>query len=867
MTTHFKDTAYYRNLDPLILYGDTWLYGAALPSANIGIPSNVFVLHEKDYNIISWKNSSGSDIVGYRIYRSTTISHVDLQELAIVLNTDNDGNVQTCYVDYLLDSELNTQYYYAVASINSADYTSFLSEWTADINIDNSFTSRKYLYTDQLTQSYWTIIDLYKKLGNIDTDRNIIPFRDLGNTYKQVYTDVGYPNMYLRTELSAEDGYLKNKSEVEAGYLTEGGDNSRLVPKNVPVKIDCNYLYCTLLPDNTIKKYTFYMDDVPIASNLSSTTIGATIYENDDINNLSNLKVDKVIFSSKVSGSGTYNFYWNDIYHYWQNELEEVNLEDFGITYTGTPASHNVISVDFSVMGYAYFRVPYIYDSKILQTYIKSDDDVILNKFAFKTYNHLIFASTLGKIFNRIQINLREMKGNLYTTEVSDQYVYNNFASYFNFEQPAWLDNSGYRNCVLGNSKTGESGLWQAGIHGGTQLGLSEAVTALASGHFTMSFLSDINYLTAYNDYKPFTGTNIHIYNENELYSADDIILYNDDYFKVLSGSNTTISVEAFSSIDDTSSVSCVNNEYKDTLFATEYDATNPISVVALTETETITCNTYSLVSIDSHFYEVHKTFNYFYTLLMCSATEPSTYGITNGTFYYNTTSNKLYNMIAGAWVESASDLKSSAIYLDEASGIIYEYNGSKLVPQTYLRLVDQICNILKLSAPLDLQAIYSLDHGPDGMEYNLRFLQIPETKQDYIFKTEYLTDSDTDPISYTHQYLINTYVVEFDNWKRDTKPEKYLVYGNKVKLNNQNIIYPSSGFVVSTDEAQTNEIPVAAYNLNSKTGILTWTDSQFKPENGSYIYVKYTVDIRPDIKKLIELFKFPQVNIKYVWL
>lgn len=865
MTTHFKDTAYYRNLNPLILYGDTWLYGAALPSANIGIPTGVYVLHEKEYNIISWDNPTSSDIVGYYIYRSSTIGHTDIKPLATILDTDSNGNTNTCYVDYLLDSELDTQYYYAVASINSADYVSFISEWAADISIENSFTSRKYLYTNQLTQSYWTIVDLYKRLSNIDTDRNIIPFRDRGNTYKQVYTDTGFPNMYLRGELAVEDGYLNNQGNAEVGYLTEGSDSSRLIPKNVPVKIDCNYLYCTLLPTNDKKKYTFYMDDIPLTSNISSTTVTAYIYESDDLGNLSNLLVDKTAFSSKVSSSGTYNFYWNDVYNYWQTETEEVNLEEFGITYTGTPEAHNVISVDFSIVGYVYFRVPYIYNSKILQTYIKSEDDVILNKFAFKAYNHLIFASTLGKIFNDIQIDLKKSEGNLYTTDVSDKAVYKNFASYFNFEQPAWLNNANYRNCVLGNNNTGEAGLWQAGIHGGTQLGLEEAVTALASGNVTISSVADIDYLTMYHNYKPFDATEINIYDENETYSANDIILYNDNFFSVLNGTDITIPVQAFTELNSTT-VSCVNNNYKDTLFVVNYDSTNPISVTVLSETDTVTCNKYDLININSHFYEVRKAFNYFYSLLACTSTAPSTYNIPNGTFYYNTSSDKLYKIVAGAWEESASDLKTDAIYFDQSSGLIYEYNTTKLVDQTSLRLVDKICEILNVATPLNLQAIYSLNLK--DADYYLTFLEIPEEEHEYIFKDDkYITPANTDPVSYTHAYITNTYKIEFNNWTRPTKPEKYLVYGNKLKLNNQNIIYPSSSFVVSVDEAQTNEIPITAYNVNSKNGILTWTDSPYKPEDGSYVYIKYTVDIRPDIKKIIELFKFPQVNIDYVWV
>lgn len=882
-TNHFNDTAYYGNLDPLILYGDTWLYGAALPNANIGVPTNVYVLHEKEYNIISWEAPKQSGIKGYRILRSKTIGHADTKIVAEIFNQDSTGNPYTCYLDYLLDSEVDTQFYYAIASINDANFISFSSEWAADINLDNSFTSKKYLYTDQLTQSYWSIIDLYKQLGNIDTDRNIIPFRDRGNTYVQVNVNSQFPDMFLSNESLILRGNLKNKSDVLPGYLTNLTGETSLEKVNVPVKINCNYLYVTELPVNDIKTYTFYMDNIPIVTNKSSITLTAIIYENDDNANLSNLQVDKRIFSSQVSESGTYDFYWNDVLNCWQINAEEVDLTSFGISFEGTPMSKNIISVDFNKVGYVYFRVPYVYDSKVLQTYIKSEDGIIYNEFTFKTYNHLIFASTLGKIFNNIQLILRETKGNLYTTDVSDPYVYKNFASYFNFEQPAWLNNTNYRRCVLGNSVTGDNGLWQAAMSGGTKLGLQQAVEALASGNFTMSSTVNIDYLTMYDSFKELSGSGLNLtsilnYSPTDTYSTDDIILYDNNYYKVKSGntnitiniSNTVPVVNEFTDISSTK-LECVNQDFKNALFKKVYnndssDLVNydPINITVLTDTEQITCTKYKLVNIDSKFYEVRKQFDYFYVILMFSNNEPSSYGVANGSFYYNTYTKKLYKIENGAWVESDSDLRLNAIYFNKDDSNLYCYNGTDLVVQTILRPVDKICNILKYTIPLELWAIYELI----GSEYYLINLQLPSVEKDYIFLNNYTEDSITDPISYTHQYVIDTYEIEFDNWKRETSvPEKYLVYGNTLKLNNQNIIYPSPNFIVYADEANTDVIPVAAYSVDASKGILTWQDTQFKPNDGSYVYISYIVDIRSDIKNIINLFKFPQTNIRYLWV
>lgn len=879
MTNHFNDISYYRNLDPLILYGDTWLYGAALPASNIGVPKNVYVLHEKNYNIISWENSASVDMKGYYIYRSTTIGHADTKTIAVVTDKDENGRVHTCYIDYLLDDEINTQFYYSIASLNNANFSSLHSDWAADILIDNYYTQTKYLYTNQLTQSYWTIIDLYKQLGNIDTDRNIIPYRDKGVTYSQKTVPSDYPNLYLQGQVAIEDGYLNPKNEIQSGYAYTLDTQAALTPKNIATKVNCNYLYVTVLKDIEQKTYELYMDGNLISTNISSTSLAATIYENDNINNLRNLSVNKLIFSTKVTGTGVYDFYWNNIYNYWQtlngNEFEQVNLEDFGITFEGIPEAHNVISVDFNLIGFVYFRVPYIYNSKVLQTYVtEKNSNIKFNEISFKTYNHLIFSSTFGKIFNNIQIDLRESKGNLYVSDVSDLYVYKNFASYFDFKQPAWMGNTNYRKCVLGNQTTGAAGLWQAGMNGGTQLGMKQVVNALSDGTAVFESLTDVDYFTAYNNYYELTGEGLDLpkinsYDETQVYDENDIILYNDNFYQYISQASGTVSISSFSSIDDTSSVVCVNDIYKNILFKKSYNETDSLVITTITDTSSDTYNVNDLVNINDNYYEVRKQIEGYYNLVSVSDTAPDAYGIANGAFYYNTYDESLYKLEDGSWELSMGDLTADAIYLDQSTGNLYQYDAdpyvteNTLIPQTSLRDVNNLCNKLKFGViPLDLDAIYELK----GTEYYLISLGEPITEKDYIFYDTYEADLDTDPISYTHNYLLNTYQVTFTNWKRRVIGEKYLVYGNRLKLNNQNIIYPDVGFQVYTDETITQLVSNVLYTIDAENGYLIWNYDDNRPENGSYVWLNYYVDIRSDIKKLIELVKFPQVNIKYVW-
>jgi len=943
MTNHFNDISYYRNLDPLILYGDTWLYGAALPTNNIGVPQRVYVLHERNYNIISWENPSSADMKGYYVYRSKTIGHADAKLVAMIFDKDENGRTQTCYIDYLLDDEIDTQFYYSVSSMNSSNFFSLHSDWAADMLIDNSFTQTKYLYTDQLTQTYWSIIDLYKQLGNIDTDRNIVPFRDKGSIYTQEMVSADYPSLYLEGQLAIEQGHLNPNNNVQQGYIYLDGVETPLEPKNVQVKVDCNYLYVTPVNDPTSKKYTLYMDNVKISSNVSGKSITAEIFENDDIGNLTNLSVDKVTFSSQVSGTGIYDFYWNSLNNYWQYGDEEVNLEEFGISYEGTPEEHNVISVDFSLVGFVYFRVPYIYNSKVLQTYVVAEDsDVKFNEISFKTYNHLIFASTFGKIFNKIQIDLRESKGNLYVTDVSDPYVYKNFASYFDFPQPAWMGNINYRNCVLGNQEDNISGFWQAGMHGGTQLGMKQVVSALSEGNASFSSLTDIDYLTAYNKYYDLEGDGlnlpvINLYQDDTVsYNADDIVLYNDNFYMV--NESGTVSINDFSTAsitllsittepsgefkagskyynstdkkiytateentwnnaevsdpetgiyysylsdiyiwdsnnsnlsESSFNVTCVNNVYKDVLFRKSYNETDSLSVNVITDTTNSIYNVNDLVNIDDNYYEVIKQIEGYYNLITVSESVPDTHGVANDSYYFNTYENKLYKLENGSWELSMGDLTADAVYLDQSTGKIYQYDAdpyitvNTLIPQTCLRNVDNICNMLKFGViPLNLNAIYKLM----GTQYYLMYLEEPIEEKDYIFLDEYITDEVTDPISYRHQYIMNTYQVVFDIWNKQVTDEKYLVYGNKIKLNNQNILYSPASFHVYADENMTQLISNVLYTIDEKNGYLIWNYDTDKPENGSYIWINYTVDIRPDIKKLIELIKFPQVNIKYVW-
>ena len=446
MVYRYNQTSIYGITNPEpIIYGDGWIYGAIVPVQQVAVPKNVYVLHERDYNIISWENSGDTDMRAYVVYKSKTYGHSDEYIIAEISSKDKDGKTQTCYIDYLTDSELDTQYYYSVAAVDANGSPSFKSEWNADISKDVSYQQYAYLYTDGATQTYWNTLDLYKQLGNFDTDRNVVPFRDIGVDY------------------------IEKNGAVEE------------------VRKNCNYLYATLLTLTDEQKsnfdrleYKLFMDNTEIAYNKPNITSSIHIFKSDSQNLLNNLSINKDTFLNYFLSSNDYGEYskiftyisrienpdntlrilnidrkvfFNKILEVNNNELpltnsgdpnvvfiynngfwdlnipannnyiSNINLKDYGISYStysvpvqdttieiheywtldnetvyvnsiydsinntvelkdsslqsyGITYNYNILNnsteftIEFARKAFIYFRVPYIYNSKILQTYI-----------------------------------------------------------------------------------------------------------------------------------------------------------------------------------------------------------------------------------------------------------------------------------------------------------------------------------------------------------------------------------------------------------------------------------------------------------------------------------------------------------------
>lgn len=1016
MTNHFDQIAYYGNLDPLIKYGDAWLYGASVPKGDVSVPTDLYVIHEKDYNIISWKNSASEDMSGYYVYRSSTYGHSDIVRIAIVTSKDSDGNTQTCYIDYLTDSEVGKQYYYTVAAIDDLGYTSAHSDWNADINQDITYGQYSYLYTDATTQTYWNTLDLYKKLGNFDTDRNVVPFRDLGVFYKE------NPN----------------------GDVKE-------------IKKDCNYIYATLLTLTDEQKrnnnfdqleYTLFMDDKAISKNKPSILESAYAYESDtykvldlihinkniiiskfdidfgdefrqftyrsdieaDTSNtegvISSLVIDREKFFNKyietvkslnnpenepnpdtllppstgleflfngvnwqvsinnhliiLDGSnnnalsdygityGTYSkiYVGNKIivHEYWQlvddsdieNPIyipvnssldlknEEVTLKDnvydsYGISYRYNIINNNTtLNVELSRRAYIYFRVPYVYNSKLLQTYMKETGLTgdISNRITFKTYNYLIFPSVFGKIFNQKHIKLKELRGNLYRTDASNSAIYQNFGSYFDFVQPIWMGENTYRNCVLGTDLT--AGLLDSGMDGGTFKGLKEVIYAYTQGSGVLKNQDSTKYLTVYDDLNAISNLSelptIKSYDENTTYTQEDIICVNN------SVSTSEINTYSFSVSDYTPADSNVE------LFGNGLQSGNQISVVQGATSLSGGTSSPDYIITDCFYEDTTESSemlesNYFMYIAEDSTALSSAESITisdedpdnpsTDDYYYNTSTRILYKYSGSAWEEYTSNL----LCQDSDSTIYYYYLSDK----------HALCQLVQLSEPeypysddryyINVNSyyknkLYSIPNIGDsrvairklvGTDWEFVGYDVSGEKEQWLFQNEYVnwepnfeyevgsivvydkyiymcnqlhTSSDVFeleywdeigmyPVSYTHNYIINTWNLLFTNWRRQVTPVKYLVYGNTLKLIGD-VIYDPTTFVVR-DFTNTNEI-YTDYTVDTKTGYLTWTNPNTKPNDGSYVLISYEVDIRKDLIKLINLIKYPQVHINYIW-
>lgn len=1014
MTYRYNTTSIYGITTPEpIKYGDGWIYGAVVPNQSVAVPTNVYVLHEYDYNIISWENSGTADVTKYVIYKSNTYGHNDAIVIAVIDALDTNGKIQTCYIDYLTDAEIGNQYYYSVQAVNNLGEYSFKSEWNADINQVISNIQYSYLYTDNMTQTYWNTLDLYKQLGNFDTDRNVIPFRDLGVEYKE-----------------------KNGVRVEE-------------------KKNCNYLYATILSLNDTQasqfnnlNYSLYMDDVLIATNKPNITTAVYVEKTDESNRLQDLAIEKDTFISyfmtdteygedlrtftyvsKIENpdgklrvlaidrekffkkilvdtqnilpspnNGDPNIYFdyigkiNNVDTWTLNipanniVVNNVNVEDYGITYSsystpvvgntttrinvseywkidsnveeeieyvksdykvnlgkialydtstdnkfyGITYNYNILengvsfTVDFNKKSFVYFRVPYIYNSKILKTYIIETGVTgnTLNRINFKTYNYLIFPSVIGKIFNQQNILLRQMKGNLYKTDVTSEAIYRNFGSYFNFEQPSWMGEDNYRACVLGSESI--AGLLTAGMNGGTLKGVQQAINSYSQGLAQLTDQSTTKYLEIYDfaDLVVSLPTVTHYTlsstpTQESIVCVFDSAINTNNYYNLIVANTTPSDVTINLIGNSTQTGNQINVEQGYTaldgnLIEADYILTDCVLADSLDIDPNLEVNYYMYVtnsvssaqaitisddilgpsspSADDYWFNTNNTAATSYkfkTLYKYNGTAWTEYTSnilcsSNGNYYYyiasetNKVKKGLYQLVTNIINTDTKyfinvntffkNKKYSTTISNDSRIAIMQLNGTNWVTVGYDVPSSSKTFYVFLTKYTDWVIGKSYIIGNCVIYNNKAYIcTYPHTSTDFEeqLEDEYWLLLGNPALSYTHNYIINTWNLTYSSWIKNTDFTKYVVYGNTIKLNDNDVI-DNSNFMVKDYTTENLYIRNVDYIIND--GYITWINYDNKPADGSYILISYDIDTRKETMRLVNLIKYPQVHINYIW-
>ena len=416
------------------------------------------------------------------------------------------------------------------------------------------------------------------------------------------------------------------------------------------------------------------------------------------------------------------------------------------------------------------------------------------------------------------QIKLKETRGNLYKTDAASSAIYQNFGSFFDFEQPAWLDEKSYRRCVLGDDSN--PGLLDAGINGGTFKGIKQAVHAISSGNATLSDQSATKYLTAYLDYTEVTDLpTINLYNASNIYNVNDIIAYNEDLATQDGGSSTPESTNILEINSVIPSDACI------TLYGNGVQTGNSIEIIEGATCLNGTTDSTEFLMEGCEYTDVSVAPDVPYTYLKC-----------------------VNSPISGVTVELSSQYFTNVDndYKDGYFGIVNSDNTAV-----------SIYKVVRDKTPL------------------VGTVATKNTHEDWIFRettVEIINDKvhevdpqPTDPLSYTHNYIINTWNVNCTNWVKAIVNERYVVYGNTIKLNNTDLVESEQVTVVN---ASTNVpyVPSTDYTVDRENGYINWTNSNTKPEDGTYVNISYSVDIRKEIIRIINLIKYPQININYIW-
>lgn len=434
-------------------YGSLF-YGKESPPGIVPQVQNLYAIREPDYYILKWTapkfDAAGKPVIpqSYIIYRTTYVNKQNSVELAIVNSVDINGNIDTCYIDYIPDT--TQDYYYSVVTVNQAGYPSIPTVWVTDYQLPGiskyHYTS---LYTSQKLNYFYNLLTTLTRYDVFDTEANVIPVKNItaveGGSYvpanDYLYVDF-FPittktvtfDYTTATVLCASHGLVNTATVILSN--TGGALPAGLNPGAV--------YYVVNATTNTFQ--------------LSLTSGGST-----------------VSFSDNGSGTSSFTIY---------DQILEIYLNG-----TSIASAYNGSNPDVPVF---YAVLPYLPQKQKFTLEVRSKGGVTTyRKREYTSYDYLIYPAATAQTLNDCREDIEILKNNIWKDTCSLDLIYQNFGSFFNFPQPRYFATADYKDTVVGNEITSKPGLISAGLDGGSIQGIKEAITSITGAVPDVSFYRD----------------------------------------------------------------------------------------------------------------------------------------------------------------------------------------------------------------------------------------------------------------------------------------------------------------------------------------------------------------------------------------
>lgn len=134
----------------------------------------------------------------------------------------------------------------------------------------------------------------------------------------------------------------------------------------------------------------------------------------------------------------------------------------------------------YTCNGYFYAILNALPDSRHIRVELcDSSGSIRYRTTVYKTYNYLIYTTALAKAVHERRYAIESARADLIVSDVSSAKVYENFGIFFNYTRPQYLTEDQYRDSISGSVISNRPGLFSAGMHGGTVLGIKYAIQSI----------------------------------------------------------------------------------------------------------------------------------------------------------------------------------------------------------------------------------------------------------------------------------------------------------------------------------------------------------------------------------------------------